>query len=251
MIPLIELRTINIGPIALQAWGTFVAAGFLFATWLAARRAVAKKLDPKMVWDMAFWIFLAGMLGSRLFHVLFYDPAYYLAHPFDAIDPRAPGFAIMGGIIGGAAAAYLFAKRKKLDFIAYADTLAWGLPWGCGIGRIGCFLIHDHPGTLSSFVLAAKYPDGKTRHDLGLYLSMVGLAIGLTFLLVDHRLEKKTRAGFWVGLFLVLDGVIRFSLDFLRTVDRRIWILTPTQWILLASVALGAWLLLRPTSSKR
>jgi phosphatidylglycerol:prolipoprotein diacylglycerol transferase len=251
VIPWIASQTITIGPISLQTWGAFVAAGFLVATWAAARRASKKRLDPKMVWDMAFWIFLAGMVGSRIFHVLFYDPGYYLAHPLEAIDPRAPGFAIMGGIIGGAAAAYVFAKRKRLDFIAYADTLAWGVPWGCGIGRIGCFLIHDHPGTLSSFVLAVKYPDGKTRHDLGLYLSIVGFVIGLTFLLVDRRMGKKMHAGFWVGLFLVLDGVIRFALDFFRVVDRRIWILTPTQWVLVASVATGAWLLFRPLASKR
>ena len=245
MIPWIESHTISIGPLVLQTWGTLVAAGFSFATWIAARRAKLKKLDPKVVWDMAFWIFIAAFIGSRLFHVVFYDPAYYLAHPLDAFDPRAPGYAIMGGILGGAAAAFLFATRKRLDFIAYADTLAWGLPWGCGIGRIGCFLIHDHPGTLTSFALGVKYPDGSVRHDLGMYLSIVGFVIGLTFLVIDWRTKSRARPGFWVGLFLICDGVLRFGLDFFRVVDRRIWILTPTQWLLLATTALGVWLVTR------
>lgn len=245
MIPWIESHSYPLGPITLQTWGTLVAVGFLCAVWVAARRAREKKLDPKIVWDMAFWIFIAAFVGARAFHVLFYEPGYYLVHPLEAIDPRAPGYAIMGGILGGAGAAYLFAKRKGLDFIAYADVLAWGIPWGCGIGRLGCFLIHDHPGTLTSFALGVKYPDGKVRHDLGLYLSIVGFVIGVAFLIVNWKYGKKVRPAFWFGLFLILDGVLRFFLDFLRVADRRLLFLTPTQWVLLATTSLGIFLVTR------
>ncbi len=245
MIPWISSTAIHLGPITIQTWGMFVAAGFLIATFIAARRAVARGLDPAHVWDMAFWIFLCAFIGARLVHVLLYEPSYYLAHPIEAIDPRMPGYAIMGGFFGGAAAVYLYTRRKRLDLMSYADTLMWGVPWGCGIGRIGCFLIHDHPGTLTSFVLGVRYPDGKTRHDLGLYLSIVGFAIGIAFLLVDRKLGKKTPAGFWVGLFLIVDGVLRFWLDWLRVIDRRVWLLTPTQWIVIATVGLGVYLVAR------
>lgn len=254
MIPYIESYTYSIGPIVLQTWGTFVAAGFLLATAVAARRARKVGLDPKPVWDMAFWIFLAAMVGSRLFHVLFYEPAYYVAHPWDAINPAKPGYAIFGGLTGGALAAWLFIRKRGLEFLAYADTLAWGLPWGCGVGRIGCFLIHDHPGTLTSFVGGVNYPDGK-RHDLGLYLSVLGFTIGIIFVLISFRSREKinasrfarlvSRNGFWVGAFLILYGIARFLLDFLRINDTRWLNLTPTQWLLIPTVALGGWLVFR------
>jgi phosphatidylglycerol:prolipoprotein diacylglycerol transferase len=236
MIPWIESHAYHLGPLVLQTWGTLVAAGFLLAGWLAARRAKLRGLDPNIIWDMVFWIFIAAFIGARVFHVLFYDPGYYLAHPWDAVDPRQPGYAIAGGFIGAVVAFGLIVRKRKLDALAYADTLAWGLPWGCGVGRIGCFLIHDHPGTLTSFVGGVKYPDGKIRHDLGLELSIFGFIIGLLFLILGR---KQHQAGFFIGLFLIVDGIGRFLLDFLRIADRRVLGLTPTQWILLPSVGLG------------
>ncbi len=236
MIPFFESHQYFLGPLRLQTWGTFVAIGFLAGTFIASRRASKKGLDPAVVWDLAFWAFLSAMVGSRLFHVIFYEPVYYLAHPLEIINPLAPGYAIFGGFAGAASAVWFFAKRKGLDFLAYADIMAWGLPWGCGIGRIGCFLIHDHPGTLTSFVGAVKYPGG-SRHDLGLYLSVFGFVLGLVFLLLDRKPRRK---GFWVVAFLVAESLSRFFLDFLRVADTRYGPLTPTQWtvILIFSLCL-------------
>jgi phosphatidylglycerol---prolipoprotein diacylglyceryl transferase len=246
MIPWFSSHTYAIGPLVLQTWGTFVAAGFLIGGWMAAKRAVSRGLDPKIVWDLVFWIFVAAFIGARAFHVLAYEPVYYLAHPWEAIDPRKPGYAIMGGFLGAWVAFYLIIRKRGLDMLSYADTLVWGLPWGCGVGRIGCFLIHDHPGTLTSFALGVRYPDGQTRHDLGLYLSLFGFFIGLVFVWLGR---KQRRAGFYLGSFLVIYGVGRFVLDFLRVLDRRAFGLTPTQWILLAFVGMGAWLLVKGRGS--
>ncbi len=248
MIPWIESHVFHLGPIPIQTWGTFVAAGFLIATWVASKRAKSKGLDDKVIWDLAFWLFLSSMIGARLFHVLFYEPVYYSTHLLEIIDPTKPGFAIMGGIIGGALAAWIYLRKKKLDFIAYADVMAWGLPLGCGIGRIGCFLIHDHPGTLTSFVGGVKYPDGQIRHDLGLELSILGFTIMLIFLALNRK--KTWKPGFWVGAFLILDGVGRFFLDFLRIVDRRYAGLTPTQWLLILTTSLGVWLVAKSCKLK-
>ncbi len=238
MIPYFGLDAIPLyGPIALKTWGTLVALGFGVGTWVAYRRAQARKLDPSHILSLAGWIFFAAMVGSRVFHVLVYEPGYYALHPWQAIDPRLPGYAITGGFLGAAGAFFAYVKRNKIDWLAYADTLAWGLPWGCGIGRIGCFLIHDHPGTLSHSLLAVRYPDGEGRHDLGLYLSLVGFGTGILFLL----LRRKPRPpGFWLACFLSIEGLSRIFLDFLRVVDVRYLGLTPAQWVGIGFFALGA-----------
>jgi len=240
MIPWFESHTYSIGPLVLQTWGTFVAAGFLLGGWLAAKRARTRGLDERIIWDFVFWIFIAAFIGARAFHVLFYDPGHYLAFPLDAIDPRLPGYSIVGGYLGAAVAFFIVARRRTLNVLAYADTLIWGLPWGCGVGRIGCFLIHDHPGTLTSFVGGVRYPDGSVRHDLGLYLSLFGFATGLVLVALDR---KRRQAGFFLGVFLIVDGVGRFILDFLRVNDRIVWGLTPTQWLLIPMAISGVILL--------
>jgi phosphatidylglycerol:prolipoprotein diacylglycerol transferase len=240
MFPWIESHTYHIFGITFQTWGTLVALGYALGTGIAYRRAKEKNLDPNKVLDLAFWIFIAAFVGARAFHVFFYDPSYYLAHPFDAIDPRQPGYAMIGGLIGAAAVGFGFMHRHKLNLLAYADTLIWGLPWGCGVGRIGCFLIHDHPGTLTHFALGVKYPDGQTRHDLGLYLSLIGFATGGLFL----WLNRKPRApGFWLAAYMMMEGLVRFSLDFLRVADARYFGLTPTQYLAVPLFIVGLWLI--------
>ncbi len=242
MIPYFGSSTYSVFGLTLQTWGTLVALGFILGTFLAARRAKRRGLDEKKIWDLAFWIFLSAFIGARLFHVFFYDLTYYLAHPFAAIDPREPGYAIFGGFIGAAVAFFVYARRHALDWIAYADALVWGLPWGCGVGRLGCFLIHDHPGTLTHSLLGVKYPDGQTRHDLGLYLSLIGFATGVLFLLLNR---KNRRPGFWLGTYMIIEGVSRFSLDFLRVVDARYFGLTPTQYLALPLLVASVWVIRR------
>ncbi len=237
MIPWFELHTIPIGPISIQTWGTLVATGLLTAFWAAARRA--KKLGqvaPKHVWDFATWAFLFAFVCARIFHVLFYDPAWYMSHPWDAINPALPGYSMVGGLLGGVLAGLIYVRWHKLNMWDMSDLAGYATPLGIGIGRIGCFLIHDHPGTPTNFFLGVQYPDGG-RHDHGLYLSLIGWLMFVAFWSLGR---KPRRDGFFAGWFLVLDGAMRFYLDFYRAVDVKYGGLTPTQWLLMLSVLLGA-----------
>lgn len=241
MIPFFGADTISIfGLFSIRVWGTLIAIAYATGTYVAYRRAKRLGLDADHIVSVAGWMFFAAMIGSRIFHVLVYEPGYYLAHPFEAIDPRQPGFAITGGFLGAFAVFYFYIRKYKLEWISYADTLAWGIPWGCGIGRIGCFLIHDHPGTLTSFVLGVRYPDGQVRHDLGLYLSLLGFATGFLFLVLG---KKKRPPGFWVAMFFLIDSIARFLLDYLRVIDARYLGLTPAQWTGIGGIVIaGVWL---------
>jgi len=247
MIPWIESHTFQIGFLTFQTWGTLVAMGYALGTFIAYRRAKEKGLDAERILDLSFWMFIGAFIGARLFHVFFYDPMHYLAQPIDAINPFLPGWSMFGGLLGGAAVFSLIVNKHKLDWMSYADVIMWGVPWGCGVGRIGCFLIHDHPGTLSNSLLAVKYPDGQSRHDLGLYLSLIGFATGILFL----WLNRKPRApGFWLGVYMIIEGLTRFTLDFLRIADKTYFGLTPTQYVAVPMFFIGAWLVFNKKKQK-
>ena len=247
MIPYISLTTFSLGPITFNAWGLLVALGFVFAGFMAARFAKRRGDDPQIIWDLTVWTMLAGMIGGRLGHVVFYDPIYFWKNPIEIFQVWHGGMSLYGGLIAGALVGIWFLRKKHVDVWRYTDIVAFGLPFGKWIGRIGCFLIHDHPGTATDFILGVQYPDGVTRHDLGLYLSINAFLLALVMLWLSRE-ERPT--GTYIATFAVWYGVTRFGLDFLRIVDVRYFGLTPGQYfsILLFIFGVGIFMWIRKRS---
>jgi phosphatidylglycerol:prolipoprotein diacylglycerol transferase len=245
LIPWFEPPALHLGPVTLQAFGILaalgVAVGVRSAAWAAARRG----LDPRPVLDFAIWGVVAGILVGHLVHVGLY-------HPEEIRNPRRvlevwDGLSSFGGLLGGVLAAAVFFRVRRVPLGRYGDAFAVGVPTGWAIARIGCFLVHDHPGSRTTFPLAVAFPGG-ARHDLGLYEAVVLFAIaGLLWRLwARRRLEGRL-----LGLLAVLYGAARFLLDFLRAsdvpyADARYGGLTPAQFGALLLLAWGAWRLGRP-----
>lgn len=228
-----------------------VSLGIVAGLFLS--RYLAKKyfLSVDVLLDLAIWALVFGMIGGRLFFVLFYSLDYFLNNPWDIFKFWQGGASSLGGFFGAMVAVWLFAKRRHFTFkelLPYLDIGVVGLWLGWGIGRLGCFFIHDHPGRLSNFFLAVNFPIG-TRHDLGLYDSLLGFAIFIIFIILFKYLVHK-RWGLVTALSVGMYVVVRFFLDFLRATDLsqsdyRYLYLTPAQWGML-SVLLGLtiWLIL-------
>jgi phosphatidylglycerol:prolipoprotein diacylglycerol transferase len=189
----------------------------------------------------AFWIVVWGFVGARLFE-LAYDPKPYLADPWEMLRVWHGGLSSFGGFIGATIAFLWFVRRGTLPLWKSADALVRALPLALGCGRIGCFLIHDHPGTLAYGIgkwLAVRYPDGP-RYDLGMLLGIFDfLMFGLfVWWSKKHRLAD----GAYLVMFLVIYAPVRFLLDFLRVVDARYWGLTPAQYGCVILFGLGVYL---------
>lgn len=245
MIPYFQIITIHLGPIPIQAWGLMVALGILAGVWACAKLAKHRGQDEKIFWDLSARVIIGAFFGARFF-MLAYEPSVYLADPFELLRIWHGGFSIMGGFLGATIIGALYLRRRGLDFFSYADTAVFGLPLGIFIGRVGCFLIHDHPGRFTDFALGVHFPDG-VRHDLGLYDSIIGLVLFIVFLCLAGR---GARSGMYSIVFLILYGAARFFLDFLRAtngaiVDTRYFNLTPAQYIAIAMVGVGVWMAYR------
>jgi len=250
MIPFFQIEGWVLGPIVIQSWGLMVALGIVAAVILADQYAKKLFLSRQVIWDIAWWSLVGGLIGARLFYILFYNLEYYIHNWPATLYFWQGGASSFGGFVGAWAALTIFAKARHFTFRElkpYIDIFSLGLWLGWAIGRSGCFLIHDHPGQLSNFFLAVQFSSG-ARHDLGLYEALLALFIFLVFWRLFKRLAKtgwgKVALYSWAAY-----SVGRFGLDFLRATDlpgsdQRFAFLTLTQWlIILFWLALTAFLI--------
>jgi phosphatidylglycerol:prolipoprotein diacylglycerol transferase len=132
----------------LHSYGLLIASAFLVGIWLAQREARRRGQDAERVADLAFWILVAALVGSRVYFILVNWSDYFGAHatvatPFGRI-PRLlavweGGLVFYGGFIGAALTAWWYMRRHRMAFLAHADTLIPSVAFGHFLGRIGCF----------------------------------------------------------------------------------------------------------------
>jgi len=216
VIPTISLESFQLGPLTIQAWGLFVALGILAAVVWTVKRGRQRGLAPGLILDAAFWVVIAGLLGARLFFLI-ESPEALRDGFWASFRIQDGGMAATGGIIGGAIGAILFMRRHRLSLASLADAAAPPILLGEAIGRIGCFLIHDHPGRPTTSLWAVNI-DGVPRHDLGLELSVAALAGSILLALYERRQTQNPQGTIAVGALLWY-GATRFILDALRATD--------------------------------
>ncbi len=239
VIPYFRPPNIDLGFAQIEPFGILTAAGLLFGTYMIARAAKLDGKDPKPVQDFVVFALIGGVIMGHLFHVLLYHPEELDKHPLQILRVW-DGLSSTGGMIGGTLAVLLYFKWKGIKARDYMDAIALGITPGWGVARVGCFLVHDHPGRLTDFPLAVAFPGG-ARHDLGLYEAVILFAIsGLIWTLR----KRNTLRGDLLPFTVLVYGFCRFWLDFLRAddlayVDARYLGLTPAQYVAIAFMIYG------------
>ncbi len=239
MIPYFQIEEIKFGPIHLQAWGLLVSLGFLAAILWGIKEAKKKNISTDIILNLAIISFFSSMIGARLLFVLLFIKDF-TSNPLEVFKFWHGGLVYYGGFILAILCCILYIRYKKINLKILADILAPGIALGYGIGRIGCFFIHDHIGKITSMPWGINY-FGEVRHDTGLYGSLSGFI--LFFILVFLSKKKFLPSG---GLFLFFLGgyaFSRFIIDFFRAddlaiVDPRFLGLTLSQYISLIIIVL-------------
>ncbi len=128
--PQFDPIALQLGPLAVRWYGLMYLAGFLAFLYLGKRRAFTQTwhgITPNDVDDLLFYGVLGVVLGGRLGQVIFYEPAYYLAHPLDVLAVWKGGMSFHGGFIGVMLAAIWFTRQLHVDeaqFAAFAKKRA-------------------------------------------------------------------------------------------------------------------------------
>jgi len=258
MLPWFEFTTVNIGPIPLQVWGFWVALGFVLTSTLLVKRLKPFGIKGELVLDLCMWLLLGGFIGARIFHVVLYEPAFFLQHPAELLKIWHGGLSSYGGFVGAAFAFFVFKKRrglawlKQMTLTGLFDHVSFAALYGWMTGRVGCFMIHDHLGVPCDCLLALNKPDGP-RLDMALLEILALFPLAIFFFLVRN---KKKPEGFFASVLLMYYGAVRCILDFWRATDiiqadARYLGLTPAQYLSLGMVGVGIWLWQKHKGAKK
>ncbi len=237
---------IDLGPLTIQTFGLMFALAFVAAGWLVAIRLRELGKDVDWSYEVVLAAAAGGLIGSKL---------WYAVEQGDwSLDQLFSGGGLVwyGGLLGGAVAVGLYARYRDMLNLQLLDIMAPALALGYAVGRIGCQLSGDGDyGQPWDGPLAMGYPDGTVPtppgvevHPTPVYETVAML--GLAWLL--WRLRDRFAHGMLFALYLMLAGLERFLVEFVRRNEAVLASLTPAQLFSLAMIAAGAamWLRLSP-----
>ncbi|MGS7349580.1 prolipoprotein diacylglyceryl transferase, partial [Klebsiella pneumoniae] len=160
----------SLGPVSLHWYGLMYLVGFVFAMWLATRRAnrPGSGWTKNEVENLLYAGFLGVFLGGRIGYVLFYNLPVFLADPLYLFRVWDGGMSFHGGLIGVILVMIIFARRTKRTFFQVSDFIAPLIPFGLGAGRLGNFINGELWGRVDpSFHYTMIFP-GSRAEDLAL-----------------------------------------------------------------------------------
>lgn len=247
----------RIGDFFLPAYGLLITIAFLTALWMAARLGQRAGLNRETVLNLGIYVALAGIAGAKLLLVVL-DLGYYTSNPrelFSLTTLRAGGV-FYGGLVLALGVAFLYMRRKKLPGLVTADVFAPAIALGHAIGRIGCFAAGCCWGKECSLPWAVTFTNRESNRLVGVPLDRPlhptqlyeAAAEAVIFAILYRRFHRAHRPGAIIGLYLVLYSAARFLVEFFRAHDEFNRTLGPfvvEQWIALALMASGVWLLAR------
>jgi phosphatidylglycerol:prolipoprotein diacylglycerol transferase len=234
MFPFIHIGPLNVPTFGLMLWLAAVTAGFVMDRGF--KRA---GISADAVGMVAITV-VAGIIGAKVWHVLD-TPSEFREQGWRVLWDTA-GFAWFGGLVFGISALIFQGWRAKIGAIRTLDLAAPAAAIGYGIGRIGCFLSGDGCyGLPTNLPWGMSFPHGIEPtyvrvHPTPLYELVAGLVIG-AWLWV--RGGKSRSTGAILGEYLVLSGIARFLVEFIRRNPKILWNLSNAQLASLGSVVAG------------
>ncbi len=254
----------EIGPIKVYSFGLMLGIAFVVANYLFVREVRRRGMSESVAGTITLIALIAGVVGSKLFSLL-ENMDRFLADPTGEAFSAA-GLTFYGGLILATLLIWLYVRRKRLPFLPITDSVAPSLILAYGIGRIGCQLAGDGDyGLPSRLPWAMTYPNGtvstlaKLNPPLAhrwaemfpnrpipvdipvqptpIYETLAAVAI---FAVLWSLRKRPMAAGILFAIYLILAGVERFLVEFIRLNDRYLFNLSEAQWISIGMIILGS-----------
>jgi phosphatidylglycerol:prolipoprotein diacylglycerol transferase len=249
MIPYLHLWHFTLPTFGLMLWLAAVAGAFVMDRGFHRARVTADALGIVAV------TVVAGIVGAKLWHVLD-TPIEFRELGWQVLWAR-DGYAWFGGLLFGIGALLFQGWWAKIGLLRILDLAAPAAAIGQGIGRIGCFLSGDGCyGIATKLPWGMSFPNGLDPTPLGVRVHPTPLYEFAAYLLIGGwlwwRASKPRSAGAIVGQYLLLTGIARFLVEFIRRNPKVLWGLSNAQLAsagcVVAGIALIVWAATRPAT---
>lgn len=228
---------VHLGPLEITGYGLMLMVAFLMGGWLIARQLRENQLREDYAADIVAAAVIGGIIGAKLWYVaLTGDPG--------ALFSRG-GLVWYGGFIGGALAVMLNGWRLKVPLRWTMQVAAPALAAAYALGRVGCFLVNDDYGRPTNLPWGLKFPEGLPPSTAGNLHQLFGVPIPqgidpstvlavhptqlyevaamlVAFAVLWSLRKRGYPVGWLFGLYLILAGVERFLVEFVRAKDDRL-----------------------------
>ncbi len=254
----------SIGPIKFHSFGAMLALAFLVANYLLSKEIERKKIYPDVSSTVTFLTIVLGIAGAKLFHLL-ENFDRFLRDPIGEAF-NAGGLTFYGGMIVATIGNLIYLRSQKIAPLRFLDAIAPALMIGYGIGRIGCLLAGDgcygepcdlpwamtfpngYVSTLASenpelaMQFRQLFPGVKVPKDIPVHPTpLYELFYSLVFFALLWKWRTLPKQAGWIFfVYLILQSVGRFSVEFIRLNPPILFGLSEAQVIALAMILVGA-----------
>ena len=250
----------KIGPFTVYSYGLMLGIAFIVASYILTKEVERRKMDPNIATEVTLIAIIFGIVGAKLFHLIENWSAFIEKPIKMAFSPG--GLTFHGGLLLVILAVWIYSKRKKIPFLTIADLAAPSLALAYGIGRIGCHLAGDgdygiptnlpwgtnyENGTVPPSVMfrgseiAKSYPNGIVPDNTPLHPTPIYefLIMLLIFFVLWKLRKKEWPDGKLFTVYLMLAGLERFAVEFIRLNPRLLFGLSEAQLISVILMLLG------------
>ena len=214
----------SLGPLVVRWYGLAYVLGFVCAA--AIIYFVAKRWKLGMSEDNLLTLMVCAIvgvvLGARIGYVLFYGDGYYLSHPLEILAFNQGGMSFHGGLVGLLIGGAVAARMTRIPFLTLADLGSIAAPIGLFFGRCANFMNGELWGAPTDAPLGVVFGGAAgmmPRHPSQLYEAVLEGIVIFCVLFALSRKRPPRPQGTFLGAFLVLYGIFRFLIEFVREPD--------------------------------